>query len=91
MLHEEPPRDARSRDVMNRWRRDGHEVLIDTARDPRARTAADRFLAVNAFTHDRIVLGTDRKTGYDVLVDDAPRNVLIPAADAGLARLIDHP
>jgi 5'(3')-deoxyribonucleotidase len=36
-------------------------------------------------------MGARTKTGYDVLVDDAPHNVLMAAADGGMAILMDHP
>ena len=36
-------------------------------------------------------MGAATKTGYDVLVDDAPHNVLMAAADGGMALLMDHP
>jgi uncharacterized HAD superfamily protein len=49
------------------------------------------FLARHEIPHTALVMGASRKTGYDVLVDDAPHNVLMAAADGGLALLMDHP
>jgi 5'(3')-deoxyribonucleotidase len=36
-------------------------------------------------------MGVQRKTGYDILVDDAPHNVLLTAEGGGLALVMDHP
>jgi uncharacterized HAD superfamily protein len=89
-LHELPPRDPHAAEVMDRWRAAGHRVLVVTAREAEARAATERFLQAHAIPHDGLVLGAARKTGYDVLVDDAPHNVLMAAADGGLALLMDH-
>lgn len=90
-IHELSPRDAHAANVISRWRREGHQVNIVTARDPEARTTTERFLHRNNIRHDGLVMGASRKTGYDVLVDDAPHNVLMAAADGGLALLMDQP
>jgi len=90
-IHELPPRDAYARVVMQRWRDDGHEVRVVTARGEEARKTTERFLEKNRIPHDALVMRASRKTGYDVLVDDAPHNVLMAAADGGLALLMDQP
>ena len=91
LLHEMPPRDMHAARVMNQWMDAGHEVLVVTAREEAARATTERFLARNGIPHDGLVMGASRKTGYDVLVDDAPHNVLMAAADGGLAILMDQP
>lgn len=90
-IHRLPPRDQHAREVMARWRREGHEVKVVTARTEEARATTELFLARNLIPHDALVMGAARKTGYDVLVDDAPHNVLMAAADGGMALLMDHP
>lgn len=90
-IHQLPPRDAHARRVMAAWREEGHEVLVVTARGEEARGTTEAFLARHAVPHDALVMGAARKTGYDVLVDDAPHNVLMAAVDGGLALLMDHP
>lgn len=91
VIHELPPRDAHARTVMGRWMALGHEVNVVTARDEGSRGTTELFLRSHGIPHDRLVMGATRKTGYDVLVDDAPHNVLMAAADGGLALLMDHP
>lgn len=91
VIHELPPRDEHAAAVMGRWRDAGHHVSIVTARNPRARPTTEAFLRRNGIPHDALVMGAAVKTGYDVLVDDAPHNVLMAAADGGLALLMDHP
>ena len=91
LLHEMPPKDPHAARVMNQWMDAGHEVLVVTAREETARATTERFLARNGIPHDALVMGASRKTGYDVLVDDAPHNVLMAAADGGLAILMDQP
>lgn len=90
-IHELPPRDAYARVVMKRWRDEGHDVRVVTARGEEARKTTERFLAKHRIPHDELVMRASRKTGYDVLVDDAPHNVLMAAADGGLALLMDQP
>lgn len=90
-LHEEPPRDPHAGQVMGRWREEGHEVLVVTARHPESEEATARFLERNRIPHDGLRMGAERKTGYDLLIDDAPHNVLMAAADGGRALLMDHP
>jgi 5'(3')-deoxyribonucleotidase len=90
-IHLLPPRDPLARTVMERWRREGHEVSVVTARGDEARETTELFLHRNKIPHDRLVMRASRKTGYDVLVDDAPHNVLMAAADGGMALLMDQP
>lgn len=91
VLHECDPRDPHAADVIARWRSAGHHVSIVTAREPAARACTEAFLRRNGIPHDALVMGAAVKTGWDVLVDDAPHNVLMAAADGGLALLMDHP
>lgn len=90
-IHELPPRDAHARAVMARWLEDGHDVRVVTARTQESRATTEMFLERHAIPHTALVMGASRKTGYDVLVDDAPHNVLMAAADGGHALLMDHP
>lgn len=90
-LHEMPPRDAHAARVMARWMDAGHDVRVVTAREETARATTERFLEAHGIPHHALVMGAARKTGYDVLVDDAPHNVLMAAADGGLAVLMDQP
>lgn len=90
-LHKLPPRDPYARVVMARWRSQGHEVRIVTAREPSCRPATEEFLRTNRIPYDELVMAATKKTGHDVLVDDAPHNVLMAAADGGFALLMDQP
>ena len=90
-LHREPPRDAFASKVIRKWRADGHTVDVVTARSKAAETATRTFLETHRIPHDDLVMEARMKTGYDVLIDDAPHNVLMAAAAGGLALLMDHP
>ena len=91
LLHTAAPRDAYAAVVMRRWLDAGHRVEVVTAREEAARSTTEAFLRYNGIPHDALVMNASRKTGYDVLVDDAPHNVLMAAADGGLALLMDQP
>jgi uncharacterized HAD superfamily protein len=91
VLHREPPRDPHARTVLQQWMAQGHRVDIVTAREPESRSVTELFLRVNRIPHHALRMGVAIKTGYDVLVDDAPHNVLMAAADGGLALLMDQP
>lgn len=91
LLHVEPPRDARAAPVMASWLEAGHEVHIVTARGHHAEAATRLFLQTHGIPHSGLHMGVRIKTGWDVLVDDAPHNVLTAAADGTLALLMDHP
>lgn len=91
VLHQEPPRDRHAAGVMADWQAQGHKVSVVTARMERSRPVIEEFLKVNGIPHDALVLQAGLKTGYDVLVDDAPHNVLMAAADGSRALLMDHP
>lgn len=90
-LHREPPRDALAASVMKQWIADGHRVDIVTARSSFAETATRTFLRTHSIPHHGLVMEARIKTGYDLLVDDAPHNVLMAAAAGSLALLMDHP
>lgn len=90
-IHKLPPRDVHAARVMQTWIDQGHKVSVVTAREEAARKTTEAFLAAHAIPHDALVMRASRKTGYDVLIDDAPHNVLMAAADGGLALLMDHP
>jgi uncharacterized HAD superfamily protein len=90
-IHQLPPRDLHAREVMAGWIREGHEVHVVTAREEEARATTEAFLRLHDIPHEALVMRASRKTGYDVLVDDAPHNVLMAAADGGLALLMDQP
>jgi 5'-nucleotidase len=91
VLHQNPPRDPHAAGIMGRWKDAGHEVSVVTARLPISREVTELFLEHHGIPHDRLVMGAHIKTGYDVLIDDAPHNVLMAAADGGMAVLMDHP
>jgi len=91
LLHQEPPRDALAAHVVAAWIAAGHSVDIVTARGRHAEAATRRFLQTHAIPYDRLVMEARVKTGWDVLVDDAPHNVLMAAADGSTALLMDHP
>lgn len=91
LLHSEPPRDRLAAAVMAKWRADGHQVDVVTARGPHAEAATRHFLQVHGIPHDNLVMAQRLKTGWDILVDDAPHNVLMAAADGSFAILMDHP
>lgn len=91
VLHQEPPRDEAAAGIMKQWMHDGHRVEVVTARHPESEAATLNFLEHNGIPHDRLVMGARIKTGYDVLIDDAPHNVLTAAAAGSLALLMDHP
>lgn len=91
LLHLEPPLDPLAVPVMGEWRKAGHHVSVVTARDPVSEAATRRFLSHHGVPHDDLHMGVRIKTGWDVLVDDAPHNVLIAAADGSRALLMDHP
>jgi len=90
-LHREALRDPRAGAVMGAWLAAGHEVHVVTARGPHAAGTTRRFLSHHAIPHTRLHVGAGVKTGYDILVDDAPHNVLAAAATGSLALLMDHP
>ncbi|MEA3200522.1 MAG: uncharacterized protein QOE90_1950 [Thermoplasmata archaeon] len=90
-LHDCSLRDADAADVIAGWREAGHHVSLVTAREAVGRETVEGFLSQNGVAVDQVVMGASRKTGYDVLVDDAPHNVLMAAADGGLALLMDQP
>jgi len=91
LLHQEPPREVLASRVISAWQGMGHHVSVVTAREPRSEAVTRMFLERNGIPFDAIVMGQRIKTGYDVLIDDAPHNVLMAAADGGLALLMDHP
>lgn len=90
-LHRMPPRDPLAAHVIREWRRQGHEVHVVTARASTSREVTELFLQTHAIEHDGLRMGVALKTGYDVLIDDAPHNVLMAAAAGGVALLMDHP
>lgn len=90
-VHEMPPKDPHAGAVMRRWMTEGHDVSVVTARTETSRAITEKFLVRHQLPHHKLVMGASRKTGYDVLVDDAPHNVLMAAADGGLAVLMDQP
>lgn len=91
LLHREPPRDRLAAYVMAGWRASGHKVEVVTARGRHAEAATRTFLTTHGIPHDGLVMEQRIKTGWDVLVDDAPHNVLTAAADGSVALLMDHP
>lgn len=91
VLHDQGLMDPRARPILESWKQMGHEVHIVTARGGETRKVTESFLRRNGVPYDSLQMGVALKTGYDVLIDDAPHNVLMAAADGGLALLMDHP
>lgn len=90
-VHQMPPKDVYAAIAMGEWMDDGHEVSVVTAREEESRATTESFLKRNAIPHQKLVMGASRKIGYDILIDDAPHNVLMQAASGGLALLMDQP
>jgi uncharacterized HAD superfamily protein len=90
-LHDAEPLDPDAAGVMQRWRQAGHTVEVVTAREATCRDTTEYFLRTHQIPHDRLRMGVALKTGYDVLIDDAPHNVLMAAASGSIALLMDHP
>ena len=90
-LHREAPRDKLAARVMAEWMAAGHHVDIVTARSKVAEKATRAFLTEHSIPHDGLVMERCLKTGWDILIDDAPHNALLAAADGTLALLMDHP
>jgi 5'(3')-deoxyribonucleotidase len=90
-LHSRPPKDPRAARVIAGWVQAGHRVDVVTARGEISREVTERFLQVNGIPHEQLVMEAGTKTGYDVLVDDAPHNVHAAADDGSLALLMDQP
>lgn len=90
-LHLNPPRDENAAAILAEWRRKGHRIEIVTAREEESRETTELFLRAHGIPHDALRMGVGLKTGYDVLIDDAPHNVLMAAAGGSLSILMDHP
>jgi uncharacterized HAD superfamily protein len=91
LVHAEAPLDPTARLQMSEWIRQGHRVDVVTAREPVSRSVTRLFLEENRVPYHDLRMGVTPKTGYDVLVDDAPHNVIPASADGSLALLMDHP
>lgn len=91
LLHLEPPLDPMAVPVMREWMDAGHHVSVVTARDRESEEATRLFLRHHRVPHHDLHMEVRIKTGWDILVDDAPHNVLIAAADGSRALLMDHP
>ncbi len=91
VLHEEEPLDPLAANVMADWIARGHTVDVVTARAPKHEHVTKVFLNHHGIPHHALRMGVALKTGYDVLIDDAPHNVLLAAADGTKAFLYDHP
>lgn len=89
-IHKAPLRDVHAIEVMNHWRDAGHTVDIVTARQPISKQVTLAFLNRHKVPYDGFRMGVALKTGYDLLIDDAPHNALMAAAAGGLALLMDH-
>jgi uncharacterized HAD superfamily protein len=91
LLHQEPPRDPLCVQVMADWIAAGHTVDVVTARHPLSEVVTRQFLEMNQVPYHALRMGVRKKTGYDILVDDAPHNVLMAVASGSYALLMDHP
>jgi hypothetical protein len=89
--HREDPLDPNARAVLALLQDAGHTIEIVTARDPASREPTRYFLDRNDIPHDRLVMGDNAKTGWDVLVDDLPPHVERVAQDGSLGLLHDQP
>jgi uncharacterized HAD superfamily protein len=90
-LHREAPRDKLAGRVIQSWIDAGHTVDIVTARSREAESATRAFLRQHGIPYHSLVMERWLKTGWDILIDDAPHNALLAAADGTLALLMDHP
>ena len=90
-LHREAPRDRLAARVIAEWIAAGHTVDIVTARSRESEKATKAFLAEHGIPYHSLVMERWLKTGWDVLIDDAPHNALLAAADGTHALLMDHP
>lgn len=90
-IHEKPPRDSFAARVMEAWKRSGHRVDVVTARGEISREVTRRFLHMNEIPFDELLMEVETKTGWDMLVDDAPHNVLAAADEGSMALLMDQP
>ncbi len=91
VIHKSPLRDPYSRQVMEDWSEAGHSVDIVTARELVSKQVTLEFLNRNRVPFDELHMGVRIKTGYDLLIDDSPHNVLMAAAGGGQSLLVDHP
>lgn len=90
-LHREAPRDKLAARVIQDWVDAGHTVDIVTARNRDSERAVRAFLKQHGIPFHDLVMERYLKTGWDILIDDAPHNALLAAADGSLALLMDHP
>jgi len=90
-LHRTEPLDADAVRVMGRLLEDDHRVDVVTARSAESREVTRTFLQRNDIPHDKLVMGAQDKSGWDVLVDDLPVHVARAAEDGALALLMDQP
>ena len=90
-LHREPPRDRLAARVIQEWVDAGHTVDVVTARSRKSERAVRTFLKEHGIPYNELVMERFLKTGWDILIDDAPHNALLAAADGSLALLMDHP
>jgi hypothetical protein len=69
--------------VLNRLRKQGHTIILCTARLQSALPTLKIFLARHKIKPDSLLLGQEQKTGFDVLIDDFPRHAEENAAAGG--------
>ncbi len=91
VIHKSPLRDPHAHGVMEHWSDAGHRVDIVTARQEFSKQVTLEFLNRHRVPFDALHMGVRIKTGYDLLIDDSPHNVLMAAAAGGRALLMDHP
>lgn len=91
ILHLLPPKDPDAARILADWRAQGHGIDVVTAREEESRATTELFLRTHEIPHDSLRMGVALKTGYDVLIDDAPHNVLMAAAGGSLSVLMDQP
>jgi uncharacterized protein len=89
-----PPPTAGAAEALAALRREGHELVVVTARSPRLRGLTEAWLAYHGMAVDRLYFleGGSKapvalQEGLDLLVEDAPHNALAVAA-AGVPVLL---
>jgi uncharacterized HAD superfamily protein len=83
-------------EVVSRWHRSGHQVLIASHRSPRCAPATKAWLEAIGLPHDGLYCDFDkvghcRETQVDVLIDDSPHNLADAAQEGIVVATITHP
>ena len=83
-------------EAITRWHREGHFIHVTSHRDLRCHAATEQWLRDLQLPFDELYCSTDKvarcqEIGIDILIDDAPHD-LLRALDAGIvAATLRHP